>query len=209
MHLRLGTAAVATAALLLLATACGGSSDGSSTGTASPRRSTTSIEPPASTEPFPTTTAPVAPSPFVTLSGYSALRFGMTVAEAGRAVGAALTTQDGGVAPCVYGRYPGIPAGMQLIFPDGRLRVIEVGTKVRTIGNLGVGSTRREVEEALPSGSFHDRPNKYDPDTTELFYAGTDPATADQEIDFSITGGKVTTVLVGAKRYVELDEICS
>jgi hypothetical protein len=36
------------------------------------------------------------------------------------------------------------------------------------------------VEEALPSGSFHDRPNKYDPATTELFYAGTDPATADR-----------------------------
>jgi hypothetical protein len=116
-----------------------------------------------------TALSPVVP-PAVTVEGYGPVKFGMTLAEAERALGAKLTMYYLEEDPKACGtgrRADGRNADVYYMVEDGRVARVEVVTldtgtptspPVRTVKGIGLGSTEAEVKAAYPGVKVEPHP---------------------------------------------------
>ena len=140
----------------------------------------------------------------VTPAGVGPVRFGMTVAEVRSALRDSLAAlpADGS---CAVVAPPGAPAGLTLMFENGRVVRADVDQPtVATDHGVMVGMSRVVV-----GGRYHDSvtatPHKYDPKAEYLTY--TSPASADQRVVFEVSGG-VQRFRAGVLPAVEYVERC-
>jgi hypothetical protein len=193
-HLRAATAA---SALVLLLAACGSSSDSASTTTSS---TTTTVASMSSTSSI--TTAPATPE--VTLAGYRGITWGMTLDQATAAVGKAVTADD---PRCGNASFAGLPNDIMLWWVDGKIAMASLGrTQTVAGGRLRIGSTVAQVQGAL-GRDVTSEPSD-DQTRTDLVYRTADAATAADEVRFMVVDGKVSTIDVGLRSYVEQQELC-
>jgi hypothetical protein len=165
------------------------------------------VLPPRSTTTTTTTTTGV---PHLDVTGYGPLRFGMTVQQAGDAVGATILTTPGGRPECVSGSYPGQPDGLDLYFLSGRLAVLQLHdtTTVPAVGGVAIGSAEADVRRAWGS-HLAPGPASSEAGATELLYRSGDRAGRAYEVEADLRGGTVVLLTAGRREAVEADAFCS
>jgi hypothetical protein len=162
----------------------------------------------------PTTPAPGAPAAApgewqVTEYGLGPLRAGMSLAEAGTALGRPLVAPESARAPgCSYAMLEGAPAGVRVMVGGGRVARVEVDSAtVATAAGARVGDSEASVQGRYP-GRVVVQPHKY----TEGHYLVVTPAApADSNfrLIFETEQGRVTRYRAGRRPEVEYVEGCS
>ena len=144
----------------------------------------------------------------LTLAGYRGMRFGMTPAEAGAALGTPPITGPHGNATCADVSFAGLPSGLTLYVIGGRIVAAEIvpGSSVTAQRGTHIGSTVDEVRRALGTDVVA-KPSDV-PTRTDLVYRTSDPTTAGNEIRYVAGDGKVFDILAGLRTYVDQQELC-
>jgi hypothetical protein len=169
---------------------------------------------------------PSTPSPTVSASapdaahqlradGVGAVKVGMTVSEASKAIGSPLLTLQGKPLPstiatesCYYAasQSPTLK-GVSFMLNQGkvvRADVADEGT-IKTAAGLGVGATQAEVEKAY-AGQVQVTPDKYIQKGKNLIVSP--PNQPENRIIFETENDRVTTIRAGRVPEVELVERC-
>lgn len=146
-----------------------------------------------------------APSTWtVSAVGIGPVRAGMTLAEAGRALGVPLSADS---ASCTYVRPPGVPVGVSFMIVDGRVARVDVDSgAVRTTAGAGIGDSETRVR-SLYAGRVAVQPQKY---TAGHSLVVTPRARADSayRLIFETDSGVVTRYRAGALPAVAWVERC-
>ena len=151
-----------------------------------------------------TTPSPAAPSSqswTITALGAGPVRYGMTLDEAERALGAALRADS---AECWYVSPPGAPSGVRMMLENGvvvRLDINERGTL--TDHGAGIGMTEAEIRAAY-GDSIRVMPHKY----TDGHYLIHD-AGGSHRVVFETDGQRVVRYRAGTAPQVDYVEGCS
>ncbi|HEX6688490.1 MAG TPA: hypothetical protein VF085_07475 [Solirubrobacterales bacterium] len=141
-------------------------------------------------------------------SGLGPVRFGMDVAEADRALGSAISVEDG-INDCAFWTLPGMPAGSQLIALRGRLSyAILFKRATATTRGVRVGDSLRRLRHRYRGRLHRGR-------TASLGYADqrlfttTHDGEATYEIEFDIVKGRVAFVSAGTRHVIETFGECA
>jgi hypothetical protein len=146
----------------------------------------------------------------VGLRGVGPVRYGMTLAEASRALGEAVsTTRDYG-SGCVYVFPKSVPAGVSFIVVSGLVERVDVRSgDVATWSGAHIGSTEAEVK-ALYLGRIQVTEHAYTgPQGHYLTFVPRDAADSAFRIVFETDGHAVTMYRAGRRPVVEYIEGCA
>jgi len=144
----------------------------------------------------------------VGMRGAGPLQVGMTLAEAGSALGGGVTPPAGDAQACGYPTLRGAPAGVKVMSEGGRIARVEVDSGTTpTEAGVRVGDTEARVRAAYPA-MVAVTPHKY---TDGHYLVVTSPAPADSayRIVFETDGQRVTRYRAGRRPAVEYVEGCS
>ena len=141
-------------------------------------------------------------APVLTYEGYGAVRFGMTVEEAERALGTTAGTDRSGSQACRYTSFTRY-AHAKFMVEDGHITRIELDARGRNILGIAVGMPLAEVRQRHPEVTI--RPHKYDEAGHYLVFA---PASGKAEIVAEESRGRVTLIRGGLLPAVEYVEGC-
>ena len=193
MRVRAGSVVVIGA---LVVAACGRSNNGASTSTSSTAATTAAA------------TSSTRAEAQLTLAGYRGIRFGMTPAEAGAALGTPPVTGPSGNPTCASVSFAGLPSGLTLYVIGGKIVAAEIGpsSSATAQGGTHIGVTVDEVRRALGTDVVA-KPSD-DQTRTDLVYRTADPATVGNEIRYVVRDGKVSDILAGVRTYVDQQELC-
>jgi hypothetical protein len=145
----------------------------------------------------------------VTPAGIGSLRAGMSITDAGAALGASLDRPTGGDSlSCSYVTWPGAPEGVALMIEGGKVvRVDVTAPAVATLEGAKVGDAEARID-ALYAGRLTKGPHKY----TAGKYLTVAPATAadsGMRVIFEVDSGVVTRYRSGQMPHVAYVEGCS
>jgi hypothetical protein len=144
----------------------------------------------------------------VTEHGLGPLRAGMSVEEAARALGGALTA-PASAAVCGYAEWHGGPPGVRIMTEGGRVARVEVaGGTVATDAGARIGDSAARVRE-LYAGRVAVTPHKYVAGAQYLTVTPASPADSAFRIVFETDStGRVTRYRAGRRPQVEYVEGC-
>lgn len=151
---------------------------------------------------------PSAPSAWtVSAAGLGPVRAGMTIAEAGRVLGTALSVSPE-AASCAYVRPAGVPPGVSFMIVDGRVARVNIDSgSVRTTAGAGIGDGEARIRSLYP-GRVEVQPHKY----TDGHYLVVTPSAPDDSttrIIFETDGQRVTRYRAGRLPMVAWVEGCA
>lgn len=162
---------------------------------------------PTATQSSASTERPAALNPDMTVTEYGigALRAGMTVEEAAKAMGGGFTAPKGGTAGCTYAVLTKAPPGLAVMLQDGRVARVEVrsGT-IPTAAGARIGDSEARVKSLYP-GRVTVTPHKY---VAGGHYLTVTPSDPNHRIIFETDGKKVTGFRSGRVPEVEQVEGC-
>ncbi len=135
----------------------------------------------------------------VTHSSFGPVRFGMTTAQAGRALGLQVTYEGAEVpedTSCGYARWDGLPRRVRvMVTNDTIVRVFVQDSTARTADGMGLGSTEQQLREP-----YADRlmvsPHEYD-DGHYFTVTPVAPADSAYRLIFETNGRTVTSYRAG------------
>ncbi len=128
----------------------------------------------------------------------------MTLAEAQRAAGVAMTTNQGEACTSLSASDAPLAVSFVSTAGDGRVDVIAVGrTTVRTEAGIGPGSTVAEVRQAYPG--VEERVTGGDP---WLVHQPDDPMLGGYQLVFAVDDGRVAHVWAGRAGFATPNEVC-
>jgi hypothetical protein len=145
----------------------------------------------------------------VTFAGIGAVRAGMSLTEASKALGATLAVTEGTEpGACQYVHWPGGPDGVLLMLENQMIARVDVrsGTMATEAG-ARVGDSAEQIRR-LYDGRVTATPHKYT-DGQYLTVTSASPADGAFRLIFEIEGGKVTRYRSGKLPQVEYVEGCS
>jgi hypothetical protein len=152
------------------------------------------------------------PTPWkVGLRSVGPVRYGVSLAEASRALGETLeidATEPG--ESCTYVRPAAAPWGVSFMVIDTLVERVDVHEgKVTTLSGAHIGSTESEIKALYP-GHIEVQPHPYTgPEGHYLIYVPQDPSDSMFRIIFETDGDKVTMYRAGRRPVVEYIEGCS
>lgn len=147
------------------------------------------------------------------LDGLGPVRVGMTLDEASKAAGVAITLRPGesGGTDCTYAYAAGLEdAGFMVV--GGRIVRIDAGfrppARIKTLSGIGKGSTEADVMKAY-AGQIRVEPHKYVPGGKDLVYVPNDAADRRYSMIFEVLEGRVDSFRSGFAEQVSWIEGCS
>jgi hypothetical protein len=164
-----------------------------------------------------TDASPPAPAPAplprswqLSLRGLGPVRVGMTVAQAGVALGRSLwkTAALPSSSSCTYFEIAGGPPGLYFMEIRGRIARIDVmNPQVETRSGARVGLSERQLLALYP-GQIHIERHKYVEGGHYLVYTPKDRAERGYSMTFETDGSKVTSYRAGERKAVGYVEFC-
>ena len=146
----------------------------------------------------------------VGLRSFGPVRYGMTLAEASRALGEHLEpgeeeTSEG----CSSVTPRSIPRGATLMVIHGRIERVDIeATGILTVSGVQVGSTEEEVHRVYP-GQIRLRPHPDEPEWHYLIFVPRNPADPAFGIIFETDGHRVQSYRAGRRPAVSYTEGCA
>ena len=200
---------IVTGALVSVLVACtGGSENAAATdgGVATSREPSDASRASPSVPSAAPSSASVPGDSSVTERGLGALRAGMTLAEAKRALDGALVVPTGtDTTGCAYVTWRGGPRGTRVMIDGGRVARVEVDSaNVATAAGARVGDSEERIQQ-LYAGRVTVSPHKYVDGHYLTVHAADDSSFA---IVFETEKGKVTRYRAGRRPAVEYVEGC-
>jgi hypothetical protein len=182
--------------------------------TDSPADTAAATKPPAGGGATPKPAPPPAPSPApsgnwaVTPFGVGPVRAGMTVAEAGTALGEPLTV-TGDAKQCAYARAAKAPEGLIFMVVDNHIARVDVrGKTIATVEGAKIGSSEARID-TLYQGRVTVQPHKYTAGGHYLVVGSGAGADTTNRIVFETDGKVVTQYRSGRMPEVGWVEGCS
>jgi len=156
-----------------------------STTTTAPSGSTTSLGPPT-----------LKDSSTISTVGLDKVQFGMTVAEAEKAAGSALTS-DAPKSSCYAVKPAQGAAGVSFLISDGRVESVTIGAPpIATKSGAKVGSTEAQIKDLYP-GQIEVQPRLDGQPGNQLVFTPKDAADAKFRLVFFTDGSIVTSYRAG------------
>lgn len=143
-------------------------------------------------------------------SGGGPLRIGMTVAEASRALGAPVPDTTAQDRACAYYALTGLPAGVELMWVEGRLARLEVDSgATATLAGARVGDSETRID-SLYASRVMVQPHKYVPNAKYLVIGALGAADPPRHIVFETDSARrVTRYRAGREPEVQWVEGCA
>ena len=147
----------------------------------------------------------------VGLRSFGPVRYGMTLAEASRALGEHLEPGKEESEGCSHITPTSIPPGATLMVIHGRIERVDIDTTgILTASGVQVGSTEEEVHRAYP-GQIRVRPHPDEPgpEWHYLIFVPRNPADSAFGIIFETDGHRVQTYRAGRRPAISYIEGCA
>jgi hypothetical protein len=146
----------------------------------------------------------------VGLRGVGPVRYGMTLAEASRALGEDLSTKGEHGSGCSYAFPKSAPVGVSFLVEGGLVERVDVRAgMVQTVSGAHIGSTEEEVKALYP-GRIEVKEHPYTgPQGHYLIFVPQAPADSAFRIVFETDGHAVTVYRAGRRPAVEYIEGCA